>query len=237
MKRLFNILTSGLLAALLHGGEPVPKVPPQWPALNDFEELWTHSLFTSHQLEETALPADPAWASRFSLSGWAKINGKLSVYLHDRESDDAVRLVEGTVDEQHQLTLVELQQGETQEAAKVVVMRGSQSATIAQDEVNSGAPGVVATPATAAAQLASVGGGAKALVSAPVVFSDSARSLPSGAAAPTAMMQSPEASSPGAGGVTQPSESATPVLDPSRKPALQPRREASYGNYPRPANS
>jgi hypothetical protein len=240
MKRLFILLTSGLLAVQLHGGEPAaPQVPPQWPALNDYEELWTHSLFTSHQLEETALPADPAWASRFSLSGWAKINGKLSVYLHDRESDGAVRLVEGTPNEQYQLTLVELQLGETSEETKAVVTRGSQSAIIAQDEVNTVAPEAAATPAYAAAQLPSATGNAKSIISAPVVFSDSASSItPSAAAAaPSTTMQSPLPASPDAGGVTPPSESAAPVLNPSRRPALQPRREASYGNYPRPATS
>jgi len=80
------------------GGEPEkPPFQAVAPALDSYAALWHRSVFTSQSSPPPAPAPEappPDWAAEFQLSGWVRLNGRLSVYLTRLRNQETVILGE-----------------------------------------------------------------------------------------------------------------------------------------------
>jgi hypothetical protein len=88
------------------------------PKLGAYSTLWNQSMFTKHddlvpapEPAENSLP--PGWASDFELSGWTRLDGKLTVYLTHLSSRQTLTLNEDEVGSPDQPRLICLSGEET----------------------------------------------------------------------------------------------------------------------------
>lgn len=65
--------------------------------LNSFAKLWDRSMFTTHAPQVPPQPvadAHPDWAADFELSGWTRVDGRLTVFLTRLSSGSTLELQE-----------------------------------------------------------------------------------------------------------------------------------------------
>lgn len=103
------------------------------PGLDAYSALWNRSVFTS-QVSPPPAPAPesppPGWSSDFQLSGWVRLNGRLSVYLTRLRNLETIILRENEPASQDMPTLLCLSGEETILNARARVAMNGQSAWI-----------------------------------------------------------------------------------------------------------
>jgi hypothetical protein len=109
-KRCHPAFTAALMPLLMsHSAEPpsersASKEPTSDVAVNaatqpldSFAKLWDRSMFTTHATQpppEPVAEAPPDWAADFELSGWTRVDGRLTVFLTRLSSGSTLELQE-----------------------------------------------------------------------------------------------------------------------------------------------
>jgi hypothetical protein len=109
---------------------------PVVPDLDTYSALWNRSVFTC----QSSPPPDPApeappagWAAEFQLSGWVRLNGRLSVYLTRLRNQETVILGENEPEFQDVPQLICLSGEDTILNARAQVALNGQTAWVSMD--------------------------------------------------------------------------------------------------------
>ena len=117
-------------------GEPEePPFKAVAPGLDSYSALWDRSIFTSQSTPPPPAPTpettDPNWAADFQLSGWVRLNGRLSVYLTRLRNMETIILQEHEPAAEDTPQLLSLSGDDTILDARVKVALNGQTAWIA----------------------------------------------------------------------------------------------------------
>lgn len=106
---------------------------PGTPDLTSYSQLWTRSIFTSHE-PTTPQPREPQqppdWASDFELSGWTRVDDSLTVYLTRLSSGTTLILQENEPEAPNSPRLDTISGEETILDGKVRISLNGQSAWV-----------------------------------------------------------------------------------------------------------
>lgn len=127
-------LTTGLAETGLPAEEE-QTVEPQQPQLSHFQKLWTRSVFTTQEMKvEVPTVENAEWAANLQFSGWAEVDGRLSIYLFRTDTQEAYTLQQDEPAEAGVMQFVALDQAETFFDARVRVRLNGQEAWISQQK-------------------------------------------------------------------------------------------------------
>ena len=116
-----------------------PEKPPfeaVTPSLDTYAALWNRSVFTSQSSPPPAAAPEapsPGWATEFQLSGWVRLNGRLSIYLTRSGNQETVILGEDEPAVQDLPQLICLSGEETILNARAQVALNGQTAWISMN--------------------------------------------------------------------------------------------------------
>ncbi|WP_395739842.1 hypothetical protein [Prosthecobacter sp.] len=139
-------LSASLLAVVtvgtLHAQEtetPSPSFEPK--PLAGYQALWTRSLFTTHEVKPVVPTVENSdWAANLQLSGWSEVDGQMLIYLYRTDTTETFTVKQNEPSEARVMQVVEMENAESIQDARVRVHLNGQEAWIAQQKESEASP-------------------------------------------------------------------------------------------------